>query len=320
MKTQNSVKPKISVREFVENAPGKLDLEVVLNEEYLDDQFIDSDRIQKLGLGFAGYPHYIHKGRLQIIGQSETSYLRNLGPDERAAAVKYLDLAKICCVMVTKGLRLPREVTSALKEAHIPVLRTEAVSSTAIAEVSGLLRRKLAPSITLHGVLLGMYGIGVLLLGESGIGKSECALDLVTRGYRLISDDAVVIKKIGDQLEGSSPALTRGHLEIRGLGILNIRDLYGVSAVGTSKSVDLCIELKRWEKVKEVDRLGLETDEHGIFGIKVPKYVLPVSSGRNITTLVETAARIHLLKVSGHDAARKLIEQHSKAVGGGRNG
>ena len=320
MRTHNSAKPRISVREFVENAPGKLDLEIVLNRESVDDHFIDSDRIQKLGLGFAGYPHYIHKGRLQIIGQSETSYLRQLDAGQRAAAVRHLDLAKICCVLVTKGLRLPREVSSALKNARIPVLRTDAVSSTAIAEVSSLLTRTLAPSITLHGVLLGMYGLGVLLLGESGIGKSECALDLVTRGYRLISDDAVVIKKIGDLLEGSSPPLTRGHLEIRGLGILNIRDLYGVSAVGASKNIDLCIELRRWEKVKEVDRLGLETDEHEIFGIRVPKYVLPVSSGRNITTLVETAARIHLLKVSGHDAARKLIEQHSRAVGGGRNG
>lgn len=317
MRAKTPQKPRISIREFVENAPRKLDLQVLFGEEFIDKRFIDSDRIQKLGLALAGYTHYIHKGRLQIIGQSETSYLRQLDPVQREEAVRNLDLEKICCVLVTKGLRLPNAITSALRAASIPTLRTDAVSSTAIGEVSNFLQRTLAPSITLHGVFLGMYGIGVLLLGESGIGKSECALDLVTKGYRLISDDAVVVKKIGDVLEGSSPPLTRGHLEIRGLGILNIRDLFGVSAVEASKDIDLCIELRRWGKMEEVDRLGLETDEQEIFGISIPKYVLPVSSGRNITTLVETAARMHLHKVSGHDAARKLIEKHSKAVGGG---
>lgn len=317
MRHNPSAKPRITIREFVENAPKKLGPEVVLGAANLDVNYIDSDRIQKLGLGLAGYTHYIHKGRLQIIGQSETSYLRQLDAAGREAAVRHLDLAKICCVLVTKGLTIPREIGSVLRSASIPTLRTQAVSSTAIAEVSNFLQKTLAPSITLHGVLLGMYGIGVLLLGESGIGKSECALDLVTRGYRLISDDSVVVKKIGDVLEGSSPALTRGHLEIRGLGILNIQDLFGVSAVGMSKNIDLCIELRRWEKVKEIDRLGLEMEVEEIFGIQLPKFVLPVSSGRNLSTLVETAVRIHLLKIAGHDAARNLIERHSRAIGGG---
>jgi HPr kinase/phosphorylase len=320
MTTSPSEKPKITIREFVENSPRKLGLEVMLGEKALDSHFIDSDRIQKLGLGLAGYTHYIHKGRLQIMGQSETSYLRQLDSTQRQAAVQNLELRKICCVLITKGLSVPREVTSALKAASIPTLRTKAVSSTAITEVSDFLQKTLAPSITLHGVLLGMYGIGVLLLGESGVGKSECALDLVTRGYRLISDDSVVVKKIGDTLEGSSPSITSGHLEIRGLGILNIGDLFGVSAVAVSKNIELCIELRRWETVKAVDRLGLETEEEEIFGIRLPKFVLPVSPGRNLTTLVETAARIHLLKISGHDAAKQLIEEHSRIVGGGERG
>lgn len=307
--------PRISIREFLENSPRRLKPELVSGEAGLDAHFIDSDRIQKLGLALAGYSHYIHKGRLQIVGQSETSYLRQLDQRGRERAVQNLDLEKICCVLVTKGLKVPSELYAVLEKGEIPVIRTAAVSSIAIAEVSGFLQERLAPSITLHGVLLGMYGVGVLLLGESGIGKSECALDLITRGYRLISDDAVIVKKIGDELEGSSPALTSGHLEIRGLGILNIRDLYGVSATGTSKSIDLCIEFKRWDKMADVDRLGLETEEEEVFGIKVPKFVLPVSSGRNLTTLVETAVRMHLLKAAGHDAARKLIEEHSKAVG-----
>lgn len=309
--------PRISIREFLENAPPRLKPEIVSGKSGLDTHFINSDRIQKLGLALAGYSHYIHKGRLQIIGQSEISYLRQLGRDDRKRAVENLDLDEVCCVLVTKGLKVPTELYAVLEAEEIPVIRTEAVSSVAIAEVSAYLQERLAPSITLHGVLLGMYGVGVLLLGESGIGKSECALDLITRGYRLISDDAVIVKKIGDVLEGSSPGLTRGHLEIRGLGILNIRDLFGVSATGSSKSIDLCIEFKRWDKMADVDRLGLETEVEEIFGIKLRKFVLPVSSGRNLTTLVETAVRMHLLKVAGHDAAQKLIEKHSKAVGKG---
>lgn len=291
-------------------------LEVVSGGQGLDSSRIDSDRIQKLGLALAGYAHYIHKGRLQILGQSEISYLDQLAAEMRRSAVRNLDLSKICCVLVTKGLEVPAELAEVLGKGGVPLLRTDSVSSVAIAEVSAFLQKRLAPSITLHGVLLGMYGAGVLLLGESGIGKSECALDLITRGYRLISDDSVIVKKIGDTLEGSSPPLTAEHLEIRGLGILNIRDLFGVSATGTSKNIDLCIELTRWDRMIDLDRLGLETAEEEIFGIKVPKYVLPVSSGRNITTLVETAVRIHLLKAAGHDAARELIKRHSKAVAG----
>ncbi|QQS41911.1 MAG: HPr(Ser) kinase/phosphatase [Acidobacteriota bacterium] len=316
MDRETTSQPTISIREFVENAPGRLRLEVVSGGQGLDSSRIDSDRIQKLGLALAGYAHYIHKGRLQILGQSEISYLDQLAAEMRRSAVRNLDLSKICCVLVTKGLEVPAELAEVLGKGGVPLLRTDSVSSVAIAEVSAFLQKRLAPSITLHGVLLGMYGAGVLLLGESGIGKSECALDLITRGYRLISDDSVIVKKIGDTLEGSSPPLTAEHLEIRGLGILNIRDLFGVSATGTSKNIDLCIELTRWDRMIDLDRLGLETAEEEIFGIKVPKYVLPVSSGRNITTLVETAVRIHLLKAAGHDAARELIKRHSKAVAG----
>jgi HPr kinase/phosphorylase len=150
-----------------------------------------------------------------------------------------------------------------------------------------------------------------MTLGDSGIGKSECALDLITRGHRLISDDIVLIKRIGDKLEGKSPELTFEHLEIRGLGILNIRDLFGVSAIGKEKDINVCIELKRWGEVEEIDRLGLEEFYEEIFGIKVPKFILPVSSGRNLSTLVETAIRLHLLKINGYDAARQLIDRHS---------
>jgi HPr kinase/phosphorylase len=159
-----------------------------------------------------------------------------------------------------------------------------------------------------------MYGLGVLLLGESGIGKSECALDLIARGHRLIADDAVLIKKIGENLEGASPELTYEHLEIRGLGIINVRDLFGISAVGNSKKVELCIEFKKWKDTLNIERLGLDSCEETIFGVKLTKFILPVSAGRNLSVLVETAVRVHLLKTAGFDAAQQLIAKHSKIV------
>ncbi len=306
--------PKISIAEFVEKAPLEMQLEVLSGTNSLQKKYINSPRIQKLGLALAGFAHYIHKGRIQIVGQSETAYLDQLNQKERSYAFENLDLNKICCILITKDLKPSKELINTALKNDVPILKTHLVSSTAIGKVSKLLQKILAPKITIHGVMLGMYGLGLLIIGESGIGKSECALDLITKGHRLISDDVVTIKKIGDILEGSSPELTKEHLEIRGLGIINIRDLFGVSSIGQNKQIDLCIELKKWDEVVDVDRLGLEMQEENIFDIKIPKFILPVSSGRYITTLVETAVRVFLLKISGHDAAKKLIDKHNKVI------
>lgn len=308
--------PSIDIAEFVEKSPAQIQIEVLAGRESLHFRRITSARIQKLGLALAGFSHYIHEGRVQIVGQSEISYLNQLAVEKRIEAIKNLDLKKICCVLLTKNLEPPREFIEISEEFNLPVLRTPEVSSVAIGIVSNFLQEALAPQMMLHGVLLGMYGLGVFLQGESGIGKSECALDLITRGHHLISDDVVWVKKIGDKLEGSSPELTSEHLEIRGLGIINIRDLFGVSAIGKEKRIDLCIELKRWEELGEIERLGLETQEDEIFGVKIPKFVLPVSSGRNVSTLVETAVRVHLLRTTGYDAAQKLIEKHTRILSG----
>lgn len=305
---------EITVAEIVANAPKKMQLEILAGGENLEQNVINSSRIQKLGLAFTGYNNYIQKGRIQMIGHSEVSYLSQLGEQDRESAVEKFDLTKIACIFVTKKLDLPKKLLDKFIENQIPVLRTHLVSSLAISCLSGFLQKYLAPKITIHGVMVGMYGLGILILGESGIGKSECALDLIRMGHRLISDDSVQIKKIADVLEGSSPAITYEHLEIRGLGILNIKDLYGVAAIGQDKKIDLCIELKKWEKVVNIDRLGIEMQEEKIFDISIPKFILPVSSGRNITTLVETAVRVHLLNNAGHNFVRKLIEKHNIAV------
>lgn len=307
--------PKISVADFVKKSSAELDVEILAGKEGLKQKQIVSGRIQKLGLALAGFTHYIHEGRIQIVGQSEISYLSQLKRTQRIEAINNLDLEKICCILITKKLEPPAELLEIADERKLPVLRTEKVSSNAIGGISKLLSEILAPQITLHGVLLGMYGLGVLLLGESGIGKSECALDLIARGHRLIADDAVLIKKIGENLEGFSPELTYEHLEIRGLGIINVRDLFGISAVGNSKKIDLCIEFKKWRDAINIERLGLDSDEEEILEMKLTKFILPVSAGRNLSVLVETAVRVHLLKIAGFDAAQKLIAKHSAMVG-----
>ena len=312
-------KPKISVADFVKNAPAELNVEILAGENGLWQKQIISSRIQKLGLALAGFSHYIHAGRIQIVGQSEISYLAQLGSERRIEALSNLDLDKISCVLITKNLEPPLEFKTIAEEKGLPILRTAQVSSKTINLVSKHLLKVLAPQTTLHGVLMEMYGLGVLILGDSGIGKSECALDLIAHGHRLISDDTIILKRIGDCLEGSSPELTFEHLEIRGLGIINIRDLFGVSAVGVPKPIELIIEVKRWIDVAEVERLGLDRHEEEIFGVRITKFVLPVSAGRNLSTLIETAVRIHLLRDSGFDAAKTLIEKHSAILKGNAN-
>ncbi len=308
---KTSENPKISVAEFVENAPAKLEIKVLAGANGLRLNQIVSPRIQKLGLALAGFSHYIHAGRIQIVGQSEISYLLQLDSRHRIETLNNLDLDKISCILITKNLEPPPELLQISDAKNLPVLSTVEVSSKAINTISNRLLEALAPQITLHGVLMEMYGIGVLMLGESGIGKSECALDLISRGHRLISDDSIIVKKIGDRLVGSSPELTREHLEIRGLGIVNVRDLFGVSAIGKPKLIELVIEVEKLNDFAQVERLGLDRHEREIFDVKITKFVLPVTAGRNLSTLIETAVRIYLLRDAGFDAAKKLVEKHS---------
>jgi HPr kinase/phosphorylase len=311
---EKDVARNISIAHLVENFPAKVSIEVLAGKDNLQNCFVTSTRIQKLGLALAGFTNYIQTGRIQIVGQSEILFLRQLESRQRIEAINNLDLEKICCILITKNLSPPKELIDIAEQNGVPVLRTFELSSNAINIVSTFLQKALAPQIVLHGVLLGMYGLGVLILGESGIGKSECALDLITRGHRLVSDDSVLVRKIGDNLEGSAPELTREHLEIRGLGIINVRELFGVTAVGQCQNIELLIELKKRQESKEIDRLGIDKQEADLFGSKITKFVLPISAGRNVSSLIETAVRLHLLRANGFNAAQTLIERHSAII------
>lgn len=307
--------PALTVQEFISRAPAQLELRVLAGIDGAPERALTVPRIQKLGLALAGFTNYIHAGRLQIVGQSEIWYLGQLEPEKRLEAIRNLALERIACVLVTKGLNPPQEFNEAAEAARLPLLQTPLVSSVAITVVTDYLLEELAPRAVRHGVLMDVYGLGVLIEGTSGIGKSECALDLISRGHRLVSDDVIVVRRIGtEKITGSAPELLSEHLEIRGLGILNIRDLYGVSAISSAKTIDLSIKLERWDLAGEVDRLGIDPRYTEILGINVPQVLIPVSPGRNLSTLVETAVRVQLLRVRGYDAAQDFVARHTEIL------
>jgi HPr kinase/phosphorylase len=309
--------PVVTVRELMRDAGEALRLRLLAGREGLDREILLS-RVQRPGLALTGFSDYIRYGRVQIMGSSEINYLRQLPSGRRRPILRQLARCRITCFVVTKGLAVPPELLSEARRRGIPVLVTPSESTPFIKQLSGFLDERLAQRMHLHSVLLDVFGLGVLIVGESGIGKSECALDLIDRGHRLVADDVVEIRRLSDALVGASPELTRYHMEIRGLGVINIKDLYGVSSISNSKRVELVVSLERWESGKEYDRLGLRDERYPVLGLEVPLVRMPVAPGRNLALLVEVAARNQLLKAGGYDAALRFAERVDALVAGRR--
>jgi HPr kinase/phosphorylase len=276
---------------------------------------ISAARIQKPGLALAGYTEYLHKERLQLFGNTEMSYLATL-PRERAVKVLRDFFAQdVACLVVTKGLEVPPEMVAAADEAGIPILRTTHLSSHFIQSIQAYLEDVLTAQTSMHGVLLDVFGVGILLLGKSGIGKSEIALDLVMRGHRLVADDIVDVKrKTPESVFGAGSDIIKHHMEIRGLGIINIKDLFGVASIRERKKIEIVLELVEWDPSVEYDRLGVEEKKFRILDVEIPMLIVPVRPGRNMTTIVEVAARNHLLKLQGHHSAREFQERLNRAI------
>ena len=286
-----------------------LDLDLLAGAAGLERR-IALPHVQKTGLALAGYDEYLRAGRVLIFGESEIRFLEQLPEAERIHALRRLFLRDLPCVLVTMGLDAPAELAAEAERAGVPLLRTALATPVAIARLTTLLEDRMAPRETRHGVLMDILGLGVLMIGESGIGKSECALDLIGRGHRLVADDTVEIRCRGEAiLIGTCPELTRHHVEIRGLGVVNVTDLFGVSATRSSKRVELIVHLERWEANREYDRLGLDTTTMDVLGVAVPFVRMPVAPGRNLAMLIEVAARNHLLRTRGRHAARLLTER-----------
>jgi len=268
---------------------------------------ISSPHIQKTGLALAGFDAYLQPGRILVFGESEIRYLESLDVANRVNVLAAAFSHDIPCVLITSGWEPPAELLAASDRYHVPLLRTGVSTPVSIAKIEYLLDDELAERQVIHGVLMDMLGLGVLITGESGIGKSECALDLVVRGHRLVADDTVEIRRRGETtLIGTCPELTRHHMEIRGLGLINVRDLFGVAAIRNAKRVELVVQLERWDPDRDYERLGLDELRYEILGLKVPLIRMPVAPGRSLGVLVEVAARNQLLRTRGLNAARDL--------------
>lgn len=287
-----------------------LDLDLLAGSGGLDRR-ITNPYVQKTGLALAGFHEYLRPGRVLVFGNSEVRYLESLQPADRDDTMrKICEHQDVPCILVTGGLRVFGEIVFVAEKCNLPVLRTQIPAPVAIAKLTAILEDSFVVRELLHGVLLDILGLGVLIVGESGIGKSECALDLIVRGHRLVADDTVEVRRRAETiLIGTCPELTRNHMEIRGLGVINIQDLFGIAATRTSKRVELVVQLERWEGRREYDRLGLTDERYSILDLPLPLIRMPVAPGRNLAILVEIAARNQLLHARGHHAARRLAER-----------
>lgn len=304
----------ISVDELLKTAGEKFGLKLAAGERGLLNK-ITTSRIQKPGLLLTGLQEKLHPERIQIFGKAEVEYLNGLVPLRLNAVLKTLEKANTPCFIVTKKQKPPGFLLQLAEKKKTPLLTTHLTTSLFIERFTKHLEEKLAPTTTMHGVFVDVLGVGVLILGKSGIGKSECALDLVTKGYRLVADDAVIIKKMSPTvLFGIASDVIKYHMEVRGLGIVNVKDLFGITAIREKKQMDIVVELAEWNPEEEYDRLGFEEGLHEILGVKLPFYRVPVSPGRSVATVVEVAARNQLLKIMGHHSALEFKKNLELAI------
>ncbi|MEW6431339.1 MAG: HPr(Ser) kinase/phosphatase [Myxococcota bacterium] len=308
-----STTPSITVADLLADTQYDLKLQLLTGKEGLDHR-ITSSRIQKPGLALTGFTEHLHPERIQVFGNTEISYLATLSEEQQRRVLSRLFESQLACVVVTKGLDVPLPLYEGCERTRLALMSTPLVSSAFISQVQSFLEESLTATGSLHGVLLDVFGVGVLLLGKSGIGKSEIALDLIMRGHRLIADDIVnLVRRAGD-VYGHGNDLIQHHMEIRGLGILNVEALFGVAAVRDRKKIELIIELVEWAPNAEYDRLGLDQESMNLVGVELPHAVVPVRPGRNMTTIVEVAARNHLLKLRGHNSAQEFADRLSQAI------
>lgn len=304
-----AVLPQVRVEELLGEELSDLKLKVMSGEQHLDN-LITHPRVQKPGLAFAGYYAYIKPGRVQIVGESELEYLRTVPAAERRKRFAHIASLPIPVIVVTKGLAPLPDLLEECRGRQLPLLSSKALSSEVIKRLSFYLEDHLVPSTRIHGVLLDIYGLGVLIIGTSGVGKSEAALDLITRGHSLVSDDRVTIKRYPNgELIGFSEQPLRHHMELRGLGIVNVKDLFGLASVRDRRAIDLVVELEPWQEGKVYDRLGLDESVYQILETPCPYIRMPVSLGRNVANLVEIAARNHVLKLQGTHSAREFARK-----------
>lgn len=301
----------VSLNKMIE----KLELKNLVPEIETDGIEISSPDINRPALQLAGYFEHFACERVQIVGYVEYTYLKSLDQEVKMKNYERFMSSKIPCVIYASRTEPDEEMIELAKKYRKPLLSSERMTSPLMAEVIRWLNVELAPCISIHGVLVDVYGEGILIMGESGIGKSEAALELIKRGHRLITDDVVEIHKVSDDtLVGTSPEITRHFIELRGIGIIDVKTLYGVESVKETQNIDLVIKLEEWDKDKEYDRLGLNEEYTEFLGNKVVCHSIPIRPGRNLAIIVESAAVNHRQKKMGYNAAQELYRRVQESI------
>lgn len=307
----------ITVKQFYDSLKDKLKLRIIAGADGMDKQITVAE-INRPGLALAGYFKYFASRRVQVIGKVEIMYLETLSSDERRKQIVKLFERKIPCCIVARNYVPPKELVEESNKHSVPLFKSPHITMVLLNKATMFLADWFAPSTSITGDLLEIYGVGVLIRGESGIGKSECALSLIKRGHRLISDDIVRVKlRGGDTLIGSGNPITRHHMEIRGLGIINVQTLFGAGCIREDKRIDIVISMEEWNSKKEYERLGMEEHTVNILGMHIPHIVIPVRPGREVALLVEVACLNQRLKWLGYFSAKDLNERLIKAMKSG---
>jgi HPr kinase/phosphorylase len=306
---QGEAIPELTVRQLVEDPQLAIRLQRVAGEAGLDRP-LRHPRVQKNGLALAGHYHGVVPTRVQVLGETELSYLASLSNEARSVAARGFFSLGLSCVVVSGGHEPPRAMATAAEATSTPLFVTDARSSRTINALHAVLDDRLAPSTRLHGVLVDVFGVGILLVGKSGIGKSECALELVMRGHRLVADDVVRCDwRPPGTIFGQPAELLRHHIEIRGLGVLDLRALFGITAVRERKRIELVVRLCEWKDEEEFDRLGVEERFHAILGTPIRELRVPVRPGRDMGSIIEMAARNEMLRRDGHVTAHEFLDR-----------
>ncbi len=296
----------VTVEQFFKNQGQSLELRLVSNGAGLD-RVIREPTVNRPGLALTGFTRYFAYKRIQVMGHAEVFYLRSLRQEERTARYAYLFAYKIPCIVFSRGLRPDKEFSAAAEEARVPIFQTPWVTMKFINKATLELEMMFAPRGSEMGCMVDILGVGVIIRGESGIGKSEAVLALIERGYSLVADDIVKATLVdGREILCNSAELTRDHMEVRGIGIINVAQMFGVKAIRKDKKLDLIITLKQWEAVSDVDRLGMEQEYVKVLGVDIPHVTIPVRPGRDIARLIEVAAFQAKLRKSGYNAAEDL--------------
>ena len=304
----------LTVGDILERRTDMLELELVAGGEGLSREIASPD-ISSPGLVLAGFTERFPSGRLQVLGETEVQYLSSLGTAERRESLEAFYDHDIPCVFVTKGLTIPGVIGELADERTVPLIRSGLKTGEFFRRIKPFLEDEFAPSTAVHGSLADVYGVGLLFVGQSGIGKSECVLDLVERGHRLVADDVVRIRRRGhDVLIGRAIEQQQFHMEIRGVGIIDVRALFGIRSVRQQKRVEVVVQLERWSDEMTYDRTGLDHETTEILGVELPRVSVPLNPGKNITVISEVVAMRHLLRYAGVDSAQIFAQNLQQSM------